>query len=97
MIVNCHSRAGAAAKAGVLQLIASGKAGFDVQAGFAANGYGHSPGACSLLSALRQSGPQHRTGPVRRRLGAGATVAVLAGTTAGRRTGRCAVPGFAAA
>lgn len=31
---------------GVLFLIASGKAGFDVSAGFAANGYGeHSPGA----------------------------------------------------
>jgi len=38
---------------GVLYLIASGKAGFDVSAGFAANGYGaHSPGGYSLLSAL---------------------------------------------
>ena len=38
---------------GVLYLIASGKAGFDVAAGFAANGYGaHSPGGYSLLSAL---------------------------------------------
>jgi len=37
----------------VLFLIASGKAGFDVSAGFAANGYGtHSPGGYSLLSAL---------------------------------------------
>lgn len=38
---------------GVLYLIASGKAGFDVSAGFAANGYGdHSPGQYSLLAAL---------------------------------------------
>ncbi|HMN61852.1 MAG TPA: aquaporin Z, partial [Anaerolinea sp.] len=38
---------------GVLYLIASGKAGFDVSSGFAANGYGsHSPGGYSLLSAL---------------------------------------------
>ncbi len=38
---------------GVLYLIASGKAGFDVAAGFAANGYGeHSPGGYSLLAAL---------------------------------------------
>lgn len=38
---------------GVLYLIASGKAGFDLSAGFAANGYGdHSPGGYSLLSAL---------------------------------------------
>lgn len=38
---------------GVLYLIASGKAGFDVSAGFASNGYGeHSPGNYSLLSAL---------------------------------------------
>lgn len=45
--------AGAAAGAGVLYLIASGKAGFDVQAGFAANGYGaNSPGAYSLQAAL---------------------------------------------
>ena len=34
---------------GVLYLIASGKAGFDVSAGFASNGYGeHSPGGYSL-------------------------------------------------
>jgi len=38
---------------GVLYLIASGKAGFDVSAGFASNGYGaHSPGRYSLLAAL---------------------------------------------
>jgi len=38
---------------GVLYLIASGKAGFAVSAGFAANGYGaHSPGGYSLLAAL---------------------------------------------
>jgi len=44
---------GAIAAAGVLYLIASGKAGFDVSAGFAANGYGaHSPGEYSLLAAL---------------------------------------------
>jgi aquaporin Z len=37
--------------AGVLYLIASGKAGFDVSGGFASNGYGlHSPGGYSLLS-----------------------------------------------
>ncbi len=39
--------------AAVLYLIASGKTGFDVSAGFAANGYGaHSPGGYSLLAAL---------------------------------------------
>jgi aquaporin Z len=38
---------------GVLYVIASGKAGFDVSAGFASNGYGeHSPGGYSLLAAL---------------------------------------------
>jgi len=38
---------------GVLYLIASGKAGFDVTAGFASNGYGaHSPGGYSLLAAF---------------------------------------------
>jgi aquaporin Z len=37
----------------VLYLIASGKEGFDVSAGFASNGYGaHSPGGYSLLAAL---------------------------------------------
>ncbi|MFA6148031.1 MAG: aquaporin Z [bacterium] len=44
---------GAVAAGGVLYLIASGKAGFDVSAGFASNGYGaHSPGGYSLLAAL---------------------------------------------
>jgi len=44
---------GAIAAAGVLYLIASGKAGFDASAGFAANGYGaHSPGGYSLGAAL---------------------------------------------
>jgi aquaporin Z len=39
--------------AGVLYIIATGKAGFDVASGFAANGYGvHSPGGYSLLAAL---------------------------------------------
>ncbi|MHC5000103.1 MAG: aquaporin Z [Planctomycetota bacterium] len=38
---------------GVLFVIASGKEGFDVAAGFASNGYGiHSPGGYSLLAAL---------------------------------------------
>ena len=38
---------------GVLYLIASGKAGFDLSAGFASNGYGaHSPGGYSLSAAL---------------------------------------------
>jgi aquaporin Z len=38
---------------GVLYLIASGAAGFDVAKGFASNGYGeHSPGGYSLLAAL---------------------------------------------
>ncbi|MGB4342722.1 MAG: aquaporin Z [Moraxellaceae bacterium] len=38
---------------GVLFLIASGKAGFDVSAGFASNGYGaHSPGGYSMTAAL---------------------------------------------
>jgi aquaporin Z len=44
---------GAIAAGGVLYIIASGKAGFDVTAGFASNGYGaHSPGEYSLLAAL---------------------------------------------
>jgi aquaporin Z len=44
---------GAVVAGGVLYLIASGKAGFDVSTGFASNGYGeHSPGGYSLLSAL---------------------------------------------
>jgi aquaporin Z len=38
---------------GVLYLIASGKAGFDVSAGFASNGYGaHSPGGYSLAAGF---------------------------------------------
>ena len=45
--------AGAVAGAGILYLIASGKAGFDVSAGFASNGYGvHSPGGYTLMAAL---------------------------------------------
>jgi aquaporin Z len=44
---------GGIAAGGVLYLIASGKAGFDVAAGFASNGYGeHSPGGYSFLAAL---------------------------------------------
>ena len=45
--------AGAVVAAGVLYLIASGKAGFDLQGGLASNGYGeHSPGGYSLRAAL---------------------------------------------
>jgi aquaporin Z len=44
---------GAIAAAAVLYLIASGKAGFDLGAGFASNGYGaHSPGGYSLVACL---------------------------------------------
>jgi aquaporin Z len=44
---------GAIVAGGVLFLIASGKAGFDLSAGFASNGYDvHSPGGYSLLAAL---------------------------------------------
>jgi aquaporin Z len=44
---------GAIAAAGVLFVIASGKAGFEVSAGFAANGYAaHSPGGYSMTAAL---------------------------------------------
>ena len=44
---------GAIIGAGILYLIASGKAGFDLGGGFAANGYGeHSPDGYSLLAAL---------------------------------------------
>jgi len=44
---------GAIAAGGVLYLIASGKAGFDVSAGFASNGFGeHSPGGYGLHAAL---------------------------------------------
>lgn len=45
--------AGAIVAAGILYLIASGKPGFDVAAGFAANGYAdHSPGGYSLVAGL---------------------------------------------
>ncbi|HEY7784143.1 MAG TPA: aquaporin Z [Pyrinomonadaceae bacterium] len=44
---------GAIAGAGVLFVIASGRAGFTVADGFAANGYGaHSPGGYTLLAAI---------------------------------------------
>ena len=44
---------GALVAGGVLYLIASGKAGFSLSAGFACNGYGiHSPGGYSLAAAL---------------------------------------------
>ena len=44
---------GGVAGAGVLYLIASGKAGFDASAGFAANGFGElSPGKYTLVAAL---------------------------------------------
>jgi len=44
---------GAIVAGGVLYIIATGQAGFDVTAGFASNGYGtHSPGGYSLLASL---------------------------------------------
>ncbi|HNY30887.1 MAG TPA: aquaporin Z [Fibrobacteria bacterium] len=44
---------GAIVAGGALYLIASGKAGFELSAGFASNGFGdHSPGGYSLLAAL---------------------------------------------
>jgi aquaporin Z len=44
---------GGVAGAGVLYLIASGKAGFELSSGFASNGYAeHSPGGYSLLAGL---------------------------------------------
>src|SRR6476660_972091 len=44
---------GAILGAGVLYMIASGKAGFDLAGGFASNGYGdHSPGKYSLFACL---------------------------------------------
>lgn len=44
---------GAVVAAGVLYVIASGAAGFDLAKGFASNGYGaHSPGGYSLVAAL---------------------------------------------
>jgi aquaporin Z len=45
--------AGAAAGAGVLYVIASGKPGFSLDGGFASNGYGlHSPGGYSMVACL---------------------------------------------
>ena len=45
--------AGGVAGAGVLYVIASGKAGFSLAGGFAANGYAaHSPGGYSLVACL---------------------------------------------
>lgn len=45
--------AGAIAGAAILYLIASGRAGFDLSAGFASNGYGaHSPAGYSMTAAL---------------------------------------------
>ncbi|OYU28307.1 aquaporin Z [Paucibacter aquatile] len=44
---------GGLAAGGVLYLIASGKAGFDLAGGFASNGFGeHSPGQYSMVAAL---------------------------------------------
>lgn len=44
---------GGVAASGVLYVIASGREGFEVSAGFASNGYGaHSPGGYSLLACL---------------------------------------------
>ncbi len=44
---------GAIAAGAVLFFIAGGKAGFDVTAGFATNGFGeHSPGGYSMMAAL---------------------------------------------
>jgi aquaporin Z len=44
---------GAVVGAGILYLIASGKAGFDISGGLASNGYGaHSPGGYSLVAGL---------------------------------------------
>jgi len=44
---------GAVIGGGVLYLIASGKAGFDLAGGFASNGYGdHSPGGYTMMSGL---------------------------------------------
>jgi aquaporin Z len=44
---------GAIVAGGVLYLIASGKAGFNLAGGFASNGYGdHSPGQYSMMAAL---------------------------------------------
>ncbi len=49
----CAQVVGACAGAGTLYVIASGKPGFDLAAGFASNGYGvHSPGGYSLLACF---------------------------------------------
>ncbi len=49
----CAQVVGAVAAGGVLFLIASGKTGFDVTAGFASNGFGaHSPGGYNMVAAL---------------------------------------------
>ena len=57
---------GAIAGAAVLYAIASGKAGFDVHAGFASNGFGaHSPGGYSLAGGLRLRGRDDLRLPVR--------------------------------
>ncbi len=49
----CAQVVGAVFAAAVLFVIASGQAGFDLQSGFASNGYGeHSPGKYSLEAAL---------------------------------------------
>ena len=127
--------AGAVVAAGVLYVIASGKADFSLAGGFASNGYGeHSPGQILAHGGagersrddvhvpdrdsrrdsqaragrlrrprdrshahadppdqhsgdehVRESGAQHRAGALRRRLGAGAAVAVLAGADRRRR------------
>ena len=63
---------GAVAGAGVLFVIASGKAGFDRAAGFASNGYAaHSPGGSSRLppgpDSLGAPGDQPQGSPPRRR------------------------------
>lgn len=49
----CAQVVGACTGAGTLYIIASGKPGFDLAAGFASNGYGvHSPGGYSLLACF---------------------------------------------
>ena len=51
---------GALIAAGTLYMIASGKAGFDVSAGFASNGYSeHSPGGYSLAACLLAESRAH--------------------------------------
>lgn len=49
----CAQVVGACTGAGTLYVLASGKPGFDLAAGFASNGYGvHSPGGYSLLACF---------------------------------------------